>query len=245
MQMLREEEMRLDESHAAKTMLIIAQDQQLLEQISRYFRGGIRIECVPDGLSGLVQTMKLAPEIILLHNRAAKVDCADLCRRIRDISDGLLFVISDAGMTEEKRISCFEAGADDVLSETFHTKELMLRIKVLNRRGGIYNQPDSVSSLQFGSLRMDRSNYRAYIDEQDLILTRKEFTILWLLAKKPGLIISRDEMLRRVWGYHLMDDDRMIDTHLNRLRKKMQSEPPSIRIKTVWGIGYKLESAVP
>src|ERR1700737_2515623 len=105
MLMLREDEMRLDESHAVKTMLIIAQDQQLLEQISRQFRGGIRIECVPDGLSGLVQTMKLAPEIILLHYRAAKVDCADLCRHIRDISDGLLFVISDAGMSEEKRIS--------------------------------------------------------------------------------------------------------------------------------------------
>jgi DNA-binding response OmpR family regulator len=244
--MLLENDIRLDDNNSAKTMLIIAQDQQLLDQVSRYFRSGIRIECVPDGLSGLVQTMKLAPEIILLHNRAAKVECADLCRRIRDISDGLLFVISDAGMTEEKRISCFEAGADDILSESFHIKEFMLRIKVLNRRGGnSENRPDSVSSLQFGSLRMDRSNYRAYIDEKDLILTRKEFTILWLLAKKPGQIISRDEMLRRVWGYHLMDDDRMIDTHLNRLRKKLISEPPSIRIKTLWGIGYKLESVVP
>lgn len=244
--MLREDEMRLDESQAVKTMLIIAQDQQLLEQISRQFRGGIRIECVPDGLSGLVQTMKLAPEIILLHNRAAKVDCADLCRRIRDISDGLLFVISDPGMTEEKRISCFEAGADDILSGNFHTKELMLRIQVLSRRSGnSESRPDFVTSLQFGTLRMDRSNYRAYIDARDLVLTRKEFTILWLLAKKPGQIISRDELLRRVWGYHLMDDDRMIDTHLNRLRKKLHSEPQSIRIKTLWGIGYKLETAVP
>jgi DNA-binding response OmpR family regulator len=84
--------------------------------------------------------------------------------------------------------------------------------------------------------------YRAYIHDQDLILTRKEFTILWLLAKKPGQIISRVELLRRVWGYHLMDDDRMIDTHLNRLRKKLHGEPPSIRIKTVWGIGYQLET---
>jgi DNA-binding response OmpR family regulator len=238
-----EQETWSDERRKSKTMLVIDDDEDFLEHTGRYFRNWIRIECVPDGLSGLVQTIKLEPDIILLNYRAAKVDCAVLCRRIRDISSGLLFVLADEGMNEDERIACFEAGADDVMYGSFSSKELMLRIQVLIRRGALIDaRADTESMIQYGALRMDRTTFRAFIQEQDLILTRKEFSILWAMAAKPGEIISRHELLRRVWNYNPTDDDRMIDTHLNRLRKKLQRQPEQIRIKTAWGIGYKLES---
>jgi DNA-binding response OmpR family regulator len=240
---MTEHELWPDRSSKLKTMLVIDDDEQFLEHTGRYFRSWLRIECVPDGLSGLVQTIKLEPDIIVVNHRAAKVDCVELCRRIREISEGLLFVLTDDRMTEEERICCFEAGADDVMYGTFSSKELMLRIQVLIRRGTpMTSRPDTESVLQYGPLRMDKTTLRAFLLDQDLILTRKEFSILWTMAAKPGEIISRQELLRRVWNYNHTDDDRMIDTHLNRLRKKLQRQPEYIRIKTAWGIGYKLES---
>ncbi|TJY44159.1 response regulator transcription factor [Cohnella pontilimi] len=240
---MSEQETPAGERNHLKTMLVIDDDEHFLEHTSRYFRNWIRVECVPDGLSGLVQTIKLEPDIILLNFRAAKVNCAELCRKIRDISSGLLFVLADEGMGGEERIACFEAGADDVMSSSFNWKELMLRIQVLLRRGSSMDaKQDAASVLHFGPLRMDRTTFRAFVLDQDLILTRKEFSILWAMAAKPGEIVSRQELLRRVWNYNPTDDDRMIDTHLNRLRKKLHRASERIRIKTAWGIGYKLES---
>lgn len=230
------------ENEQNKTMLIIDDNEQFLEQTCRYFGNWLRVEHARDGLSGLVQTMRLEPDIILLNYRAAKVDCAELCRRIRDIDGALLFVLADEEMSDEQRIACFEAGADDVLRQSCSSKELMLRIQVFMRRSEkIAVRPDTGSTLQFGPLRMDNSSYLAYIYDKDLVLTRKEFTILWVLASNAGQIVSRHELLRRVWNYYPMDDDRIIDTHLNRLRKKLQHHSEQIRIKTAWGIGYRLE----
>jgi len=222
-------------------MLMIVSDEMQRRRFQQFFQVHFDTHAEADSLTGIVKAVQSNPDIVLLHCEASKITVYDLCEQLRQHTQAVIVVISD-GWPQENRIACFESGADDVVDRAVGDKELLYKMNALLRRS-VQQQSieDERNSIHLGPLVMNKMTHRAYIDQQELMLTRKEFSIIWMLVSKQNQIVSRNELLRIVWSYDHLGDDRMIDTHLNRIRKKLSSYNQSIVIKTVWGIGYKIE----
>ncbi|WP_199618910.1 response regulator transcription factor [Paenibacillus alkalitolerans] len=206
---------------------------------SQFQRLGI-VERCEDGISGLVKTLQFKPDVIVASSMAPKLSGAELCEQIRASSQSVIIMLSPG--SEEERVACYDAGADEVVGCDIGTREIALKAAAWLRRCVPSSQPEAeATTLHFGPLTMNQRTHRTFVGGEEVPLTRKEFAILWMLVSRQTHIVSRNELLRIVWSYESLGDDRMIDTHLNRIRKKLSEYNHIFTIKTVWGIGYKLE----
>ena len=144
---------------------------------------------------------------------------------------------------DDDRILGLETGADDYLTKPFNPRELIARINAVLRRSDEQKTTSrSVEVLSFSQLVINHSNYQVTVNGQEVSLTNKEFELLWFFAKNPNKVFNRDQLLEMVWGYEYYGDTRTVDTHVKRLRAKLDSkEEYGWDIKTVWGVGYKFE----
>jgi DNA-binding response OmpR family regulator len=201
------------------------------------------VERCADGVTGLVRTLKWNPDLIIVSGTIPKLAGAELCGQIRSSSSAIILVLPGKS-SEDERMVYYENGADEVVAAELGTREITWKASVLLRRCSLQPAIDLESAhvKQFGPLSMNDRTHRTYVDGTEIHLTRKEFAILWILISNPSRMISRDELIRSVWRYESLGDDRMIDTHLNRIRKKLSLYSHWFTIKTIWGVGYKLES---
>ncbi|ANE47617.1 hypothetical protein SY83_16495 [Paenibacillus swuensis] len=225
-----------------KRMLLIVEDNKTSLDLQHFFASFFTVEPVSDGLFGLIRAVQSNPDIIVLSHKLSKVRVLELCQQLRQTTPSILIILGQ-DMPVNERIAFYDAGADDVHYAGLTNKELLCKINVLSRRTHPHPQAEGEQILRFGMLTINKSTHKAYMDQDEIKLTRKEFSILWMLVSKPEQIISRNELLRIVWSYDHLGDDRMIDSHLNRIRKKMQKFSNEISIKTVWGVGYKIEKS--
>ena len=192
-----------------------------------------------DGIEAMEKFQSENPDIILLDVMMPKKDGFSVCREIRKDSNVPVIMVTARGEDYE-RIMGLEIGADDYIVKPFSPGEVMARIKAIMRR--ITRDESQAQKFIFDNLAISLDDYSVTIDGNLIPLTKKEIEILWMLANTKNKVFSRDNLLNSLWGYDYIGDNRTVDSHIKRLRAKLDAyEHSAWEIKTIWGVGYKFE----
>ncbi|MGE5561532.1 MAG: response regulator transcription factor [Chloroflexota bacterium] len=222
-------------------MLIVEDDQYLARIMAKYLVAeGYETRIAADGAAGLAEVDAWDPDLVVLDLMLPKVDGLEVCRRIRITRRMPIIMVTARGEVED-RVQGLDLGADDYLVKPFAMKELLSRVRALFRRAG--GEPaDRERTLTFPGLTIRPAKYEVTVAEQTVPLTPREFELLVLLANNPGQVLTREQLLERVWGYDYFGEPRTVDVHIKRLRSKLEAGgAPHTYIQTVWGVGYKFE----
>lgn len=226
-----------------RTVLIVDDNHQITAILADYAKKeGFSPIIAKDGEDALHQFTTHKPDIILLDVMMPKLNGFDVCKEIRKTSNTPIIMITARGEDFEK-IMGLDIGADDYIVKPFTPSEVMARIRAILRRIQPTEQEGSEALLVLDNLLIDMNEYRVSINNNsDILLTKKEFELLWTLASNHNKVFSRENLLDSIWGYEYYGDNRTVDSHIKRLRAKLDNYPhPNWEIKTIWGVGYKLE----
>ncbi|MDX2127700.1 MAG: response regulator transcription factor [Chloroherpetonaceae bacterium] len=232
-----------------KRVLIIEDDADIAQLIALNLRD---IECgaeiVTNGLDGVLFASQSNFDVIILDIMLPKLNGIDACRQIRAKKVQTPIIMLTSKSEEGDKLEALEIGADDYVTKPFSVKELMARVKARIRRFSPEKELSFIGAekqLIRGPIRLDNDNHRAFLEGKPLNLTQKEFELLNLMMKNPGRAFSRSELLDLIWGDHFSGYEHTVNSHINRLRMKIEadSESPTL-ILTVWGIGYKFNENV-
>ncbi len=225
------------------TVAIVEDEQNIRENVAFALkREGFKVETFADGLSAWESFQSLPPDVVVLDIIMPRMDGLELCRRIRSLSDSTPIIFLTSRDEEFDRVLGLELGADDYLCKPFSMRELIARIKVLFRRLALINDPGDTTDelLQVGRLTLDLRRYTARWDSTIVPLTVTEFMILRALARHPGHVKTRQQLMDEGYPHDTFVSDRTIDSHIKRLRKKFLAMDPAFdRIDTVYGLGYR------
>ena len=205
-------------------------------------RDGFRVETFADGMEALTRFERALPDLAILDIIMPRLDGLELCRRLRARSEHLPILILSSKDEELDRVLGLELGADDYLCKPFALRELLARVKALLRRARLRQQPeggDEEQIVESGELRLDLRRFDARWHGRSLALTLTEFSLLEALARRPGVVKSRAQLLRDAYPHDVHVAERTIDTHIKRLRRKLTDAHPADPIDTVHGVGYR------
>lgn len=225
-----------------QTVLIADDEPQIREILSIYFKKeGFKVIEAADGAEALVQVQAGKPDITLLDIMMPVLDGLEVCKQVRKISD-IPIIMLTAKDSDDDRILGLEIGADDYISKPFNTREVVARVKAVLRRTNASMSGQNKQVLEYPNLMINLSEYRVVAFGREITFTAKEMELLWCLASNPGIVFSRNQLLEKIWGYTYYGDTRTVDTHIKRVRHKLDIPPDSTwDIMTVWGVGYKFE----
>jgi two-component system alkaline phosphatase synthesis response regulator PhoP len=231
---------------AASKILVIDDEQSIINLVSAYLRQeGYEVYTALDGPGGLKAARSLKPDLIVLDIMLPGMDGIELLSHIRRESE--VYIIMLTAKTEETdKIVGLAVGADDYLTKPFSPRELVARIKAALRRYGRSGAVSESRILTFPRLRIDPEARQVWKDEKLVELTAIEFDLLYALAEHRGRVLSREQLLERVWGHDFFGEERVVDVHLGHIRKKIEDNPvqPDF-IVTVRGVGYRFAGEVP
>lgn len=222
-------------------VLIIEDEKELAEILGTYLEvEGFAPLLAADGEEGLRSFYEEKPSLVLLDIMLPKVDGIHVCKKIREESEVPVIMIS-AKSGEMDKVIALGIGADDYVTKPFSPLELVARVKAQLRRYDKSRKApaEEGQQIRIGDLTLNKSSYTAAVKDQELILTTKEFEILYLLAGNPNQVYSKGQIYQGVWGYGAFGDDNSVTVYINRIREKLNVHHLDY-IKTVWGAGYKL-----
>jgi DNA-binding response OmpR family regulator len=225
-------------------ILIVEDEAMVADVVSRYLqRDGFQVLIASDGQAALDIAREEMPDLVLLDLMLPKLDGLEVCRRLRASSQVPIIVVTAKG-DETDRIVGLELGADDYVSKPFSPRELVARVRaVLRRTKAVASATRDNGLLRVGPLVVDPAGRAATMDNQPVELTAKEFDLLWFLMRHAGQVFTRAQLLDQVWDYDYFGDESTVTVHIHRLRTKIEPDPMRPRfLKTVWGVGYKLEA---
>lgn len=231
-------------SERKTNLLVIEDDENITTAISEYFtRAGYSVKTAEDGLAGVQAGLGDHPDVIILDLMLPKMDGLAVCRELREKAPYIPILMLTAKDDVVDVVLGLEMGADDYITKPFSLRELEARIKsVLRRarRAPAGTGADDEAPIVRGGLRIDPSKREVTVGERQVELTPKEFELLRLFATNPGRVFPRKYLLEKIWDYSYEGYDRTIDSHINRLRSKIEDNPENPQmVLTVWGIGYK------
>ena len=220
-------------------LVMVIEDEKEIRDLVRYNleKAGYRVAAAADGEEGLKQLFASRPDALVLDLMLPGLNGLEIVREVRGepLTHDLPVLILTARSAEMDKLLGFEQGADDYLTKPFSPRELVARVKALLRRS---KPTGSARSLEAGPLRVDLEAHVATCAGERLDLTPREFDLLAFLARHPGRALTRDELLRKVWGYDYVGQTRTVDVHVRRLRRELGDD--ETMIETVTGVGYKL-----
>lgn len=218
------------------TILLVDDEPDILEIVGyNLTQEGYIVVTAENGLAALEQAKKYKPQLIILDVMMPEMDGIEACEKLRmmpELSESVITFLTARG-EDYSQLAGFEAGADDYITKPVKPKVLVSKVKALLRR--FREAQDAPQNLKLGNLVINREEYKIIKDKKELLLPRKEFELLALLASKPGKVFKREEILDVVWGNEVIVGGRTIDVHIRKLREKIGDE----RFKTVKGVGYK------
>lgn len=226
-----------------KKILIADDNKQITTILSGYAKKeGFEPVIALDGGEALDKYLQYENEIavVLLDVMMPEIDGFEVCRRLRKESMVPIIMITARGEDYDK-IMGLDIGADDYVIKPFSAPEVMARVRAVLRRLGA-QEPANAQTLSYANLYINLEKYAVQINGEEVPLTKKEIELLWTLAKNSTKVFSRDNLLDSIWGYDYFGDSRTVDSHIKRLRAKLDKyEHPLWEIKTIWGVGYSFE----
>ena len=220
------------------TVLVVDDEPIVREVVVRYLRReGFRTLEAGDGDAAREILERETPSLVVLDLMLPGTDGLALCRWIRERSNLPVIMLTALG-EESDRIVGLELGADDYVTKPFSPRELAVRVKAVLRRAG--GEAPGTEVARFGDVALDAAGRLATRAGEPLTLTAKEFDLLWFLARNPGRVFSRGQLMASVWGYEAALDTGTVTVHVRRLREKIEDDPSRPRhLETVWGVGYR------
>jgi DNA-binding response OmpR family regulator len=232
-------------SHVSENEILVVEDEPSVgEVVSLYLRrAGYPVRVVRNGQEAVKLLEQRFPQLVVLDLMLPGADGWDIMRWLRARSDVPVIVLTARG-EESDRIAGLEMGADDYVVKPFSPQELVSRVRAVLRRmrAAVPKGTGREQPLVFGNLEINPQTRLVILQGQEKSLTVKEFDLLWLLARHPRRVFTRDQLLDQVWGQVEYIDPGTVTVHIRRLREKIETDPASPRhIHTVWGVGYKFE----
>jgi len=224
---------------AAAKILIIDDEPSIHNIVTAYLKAeGYEYVSAFDGPAGLTAARSFMPDVIILDVMLPGMDGIELLAKLRRASNGYVIMLT-ARSEEIDKIIALSVGADDYLTKPFSPRELIARIKAaLRRLQSIPGPLEAAPTINFSHLRIDPSARRVWVEERLVELTAVEFDLLMTLAQHQGMVLSRQQLLEKVWGYDYFGDTRVVDVHIGHLRQKLGEDR---FIETVRGVGYRFE----
>lgn len=220
------------------TKLLIVDDDAHIRELIQLFlaQEGFDLFEASDGVEAMAIVEKVKIDLAIIDIMMPNMDGWQLCQEIRNFSDIPILMLTAKGETSQK-VKGFNLGADDYLVKPFEPIELVIRVKALLKR---YNISLS-QTLYIGQLKMNRKTYEIVCNDKEFTIPLKEFELLFKLGNYPGKTFTREGLIEDIWGYDYEGDERTVDVHIKRLREKFPEDEFSFQIKTIWGLGYRLE----
>ncbi|MCL5994772.1 MAG: response regulator transcription factor, partial [Chloroflexi bacterium] len=216
---------------------IVDDDPNIRELVRLFLQNeGFDLYEACDGVEALDKLAAVKVDLVILDVMMPNMDGWELCRRLRGSYDFPLLMLTAKGETSQK-IKGFQLGTDDYLVKPFEPLELVARVKALLKRYRIATS----QTVQVGELLMDRKTHEISVGGEPLTLPLKEFELLFKLASYPGKTLSREQLIEDIWGYDFEGNERTLDVHINRLRERFPEERHTFRIRTIRGLGYRME----
>jgi len=228
--------------------ILVVDDEERIRRLLKMYleKEGYQIEEADDGETALRMASSQDFDLILLDVMLPGIDGIEVCSRLRQIKATPVIMLTAKG-EEMNRVQGFEVGADDYVVKPFSPREIIYRVKAILRRSSatafLSRETSASSNIVFPHLVIEHDAHRVTAGGQEISLTPKEYELLHYLAVSPDKVFSREELLKDVWNYEFFGDLRTVDTHVKRLREKLNKVSPEAAsmITTVWGVGYKLE----
>jgi two-component system alkaline phosphatase synthesis response regulator PhoP len=222
-----------------QSILVVEDESSIASFIAMYLKkAGFGVRVAGTGAAAIEEVTSEAPSLIVLDLMLPDIDGIEICRRIRQVSDVPILMLTARDEDVDKIIG-LEVGADDYLTKPFNPGELVARVKSILRRASPERRELESAIIEHGELRVDAGRREVNVGANEVQLAPKEFDLLWELLDHRGLVLTRDQLLERVWGYTFAGDTRTVDVHVRQLRRKLGEACP---IVTVWGVGYKVST---
>src|SRR5437667_8742074 len=219
------------------TILVVEDESSIASFVALYLKNaGYAVKTASTGNEALTQASAVNPALIVLDLMLPDIDGIEVCKRIRQSSDVPILMLTARDEDVDKIIG-LEVGADDYLTKPFNPRELVARVKSILRRAVPQRRQMETKQIKHGDLAIDAGRREVHVAGTEIQLAPKEFDLLWELLDHRGLVLTRDQLLERVWGYTFAGDTRTVDVHVRQLRRKLGDASP---IVTVWGVGYKV-----
>jgi len=226
-------------SQQQHTILVVEDETSIASFVAAYLRNaGYAVRTAASAQAALAELASKLPELIVLDLNLPDGDGVELCRRIRKGSDVPILMLTARDEDVDKIIG-LEVGADDYMTKPFNPRELVARVKSVLRRAAPERRRSETAELSHGDLVINSGKREVYVGDEEIRLAPKEFDLLWELLDHRGIVLTRDQLLERVWGYTFAGDTRTVDVHVRQIRRKLGDASP---IVTVWGVGYKVAS---
>jgi len=226
-------------------ILIVDDNEDIREVLGTYVaKEGFEPVVAKDGFEALDLFKKANPAVVLLDVMMPGMDGYKVCEKIREQSDVPIILVTAKG-DDYDRVMGLDIGADDYIVKPFNGDEVMARVRAVLRRMGRSGATEEKKILNISDLTVNIETYTVYVGAEKLPMTKKEVETMWILAGNPSKVFTRDNLLDSLWGQDYFGDSRTVDSHIKRLRAKLDKVPhPNWEIKTIWGLGYKFELTV-
>jgi len=221
-------------------LVLLVDDEPSIVQLGRMYleREGFRVQSVGDGLAALKAVHELRPAILVLDVMLPELDGFEVCRRLRSEGNPVPILMVTARDEDVDKILGLELGADDYLTKPFNPRELVARVKAILRRGEWLVDAQAEAPVTVGDLTIDPARREVRVAGRSVELRSQEFEVLLVLARYKGLVLSREQLLQKAWGFDFYGQTRTVDVHIAQLRRKLAGS--RTQIATVTGVGYKL-----
>jgi DNA-binding response OmpR family regulator len=222
--------------------ILLVEDEPVFVDTLRFQlqREGYELRVAPDGNSALAAVQRAKPDLILLDLILPGMDGMEVCRRIRaETTTPIIMLTARTGVGD--KVTGLEAGADDYVTKPIQMRELLARIKAALRRAQLPPAAETTMIMTIGDLRIDLGRHSVFVGDREVPLRAKEFVLLTFLARNAGQVVTREQIMRRVWGVDDAEDSRTVDVHIRWLREKIEEDPSHpVRLQTVRNVGYRL-----
>ena len=223
-----------------QAVLVVEDEASIASFVAAYLKNaGFNVKTTASGNEALRIVDSEKPDLVVLDLMLPDLDGVEVCKRIRQQSDLPVLMLTARDEDVDKIIG-LEVGADDYMTKPFNPRELVARVRAILRRATTHAGERESEVLRHGELTVDAGRREAKVGDREVQLAPKEFDLLWELLDHRGLVLTRDQLLERVWGYTFAGDTRTVDVHVRQLRRKLGDASP---IVTVWGVGYKVSPA--
>lgn len=225
----------------SKKILIVDDDHNIREVLRLYLaHEGYELCFAADGSSALDCFRDNKPDLVILDLMLPVISGWEVCKMIRLNSSVPIIMLTARDSTEDK-ITGLDTGADDYVVKPFNPNEVIARVRALLRRSAQPQEPADNQVIRAGILEVNLATYSVRLKNEPVELKPKEIQLLFFLLQNPNIVFNRDQLLEKVWGYDYIGETRTVDVHIKRLREKLEHPEADWQIKTIWGIGYKLE----